>query len=83
METKFYYCPTCKNIITKIEDKNMPVVCCEHNMKLMEPCTSDGAEEKHVPVIEQNGNKVTVKSGGDGTSDDQGTPDIMDCAQHG
>ena len=25
MEPKFYYCETCKNIITKIEDKNMPV----------------------------------------------------------
>ncbi len=63
MEPKFYYCETCKNIITKIEDKNMPVVCCGHNMKLMEPCTSDGASEKHVPVIEQDGNKVTVKVG--------------------
>ena len=27
------------------------------------PNTSDGAKEKHVPVIERNGNKVTVKIG--------------------
>jgi superoxide reductase len=32
-------------------------------MQLLVPNTSDGASEKHVPVIEVNGNKVVVKVG--------------------
>jgi superoxide reductase len=32
-------------------------------MTLLSPNTSDGAGEKHVPVIERNGNSVTVKVG--------------------
>jgi superoxide reductase len=32
-------------------------------MTVLEPNTSDGAGEKHVPVIKQDGNKVTVEIG--------------------
>lgn len=41
----------------------MPVMCCGRNMKLLEPGVSDGAVEKHVPVIKQDGNKITVEIG--------------------
>ena len=39
-----------------------PLVCCGEEMKLMKPGTTDGALEKHVPVIEKtaDGYKVLV-----------------------
>lgn len=63
MEPKFYICETCKNIITKIEDKGVPVMCCGHKMKEIVPGTADAAAEKHVPVIHKNGNVVCVAVG--------------------
>ena len=39
------------------------VKCCGETTVEMVPNTSDGAGEKHVPVIEKDGNKVTVKVG--------------------
>lgn len=60
---KFYICEHCKNIVTFVEDKGVPVMCCGQPMKELIPNTSDGAGEKHVPVVEVNGNEVTVKVG--------------------
>ena len=37
--------------------------CCGDVMAQLQPGTSDGAHEKHVPVIEQNGNQVKVAVG--------------------
>ena len=60
---KFYICPHCGNIITKINDSKVGVVCCGSEMEEMIPGTSDGAHEKHVPVYTVEGNLVTVKVG--------------------
>ena len=57
-EPKFYKCAHCGNIITKIEDKGVPVFCCGQKMDELVPNTSDGAGEKHVPVVEVNGKEV-------------------------
>ncbi len=38
-------------------------MCCGEAMEELTPNTTDGALEKHVPVIEQEGNTVTVKVG--------------------
>ena len=62
-EVKFYRCNHCGNIVEKIIDSKVPVVCCGEPMKELIPNTSDGAGEKHVPVVEINGNKVVVKVG--------------------
>ena len=59
-EPKFYKCAHCGNIITKIEDKGVPVFCCGQKMDELVPNTSDGAGEKHVPVVEVNGKDVKV-----------------------
>ena len=37
--------------------------CCGDVMAQLQPGTSDGAHEKHVPVVEQNGNQVKVTVG--------------------
>ena len=63
MELKFYYCAHCGNIVTYVQDKGVPVVCCGEPMKEMVPGTVDAALEKHVPVVERSGSTVTVKVG--------------------
>lgn len=60
MSLKFYRCRHCGNIITKIIDSGVQVVCCGEQMAELIPNTSDGAGEKHVPVISVDGSKVTV-----------------------
>ena len=59
----FYKCAHCGNIIAHIHDSGVRVVCCGEEMKPLVPNTSDGAGEKHVPVITQEGNIVTVAIG--------------------
>ena len=63
MSYKYYICEVCGNIIVKIEDSKVPVVCCGKPMKELIPNTVDAAFEKHLPVVEIEGNKVTVKVG--------------------
>ena len=60
---KLFKCMHCGNIVEKIEDKGVPVVCCGQKMEELVPNTTDAAQEKHVPVIEQEGSKVVVKVG--------------------
>ena len=60
---KFYICETCKNIITKIVDSKVPVVCCGKPMKELVPGAVDGALEKHVPAVTIDGNTVKVQIG--------------------
>ena len=54
MELKFYRCSHCGNIIVKLKDSGAPVSCCGDVMVQLQPGTSDGAHEKHVPVVAQN-----------------------------
>ena len=63
MEMKFYVCEHCGNIIAKVKDTGVPVMCCGQKMTEIVPGTSDGAAEKHVPVYEVSGNIVTVRVG--------------------
>ncbi|MCR4992584.1 MAG: desulfoferrodoxin Dfx [Lachnospiraceae bacterium] len=63
MMVKFYLCETCKNIITKIVDSKVPVVCCGKPMKELVPGAVDGALEKHVPAVTVDGKVVKVQIG--------------------
>lgn len=60
---KFYKCNTCGNIMELIEASGVPVICCGETMKELIPGTSDGAMEKHVPVVTVEGNRVFVEVG--------------------
>lgn len=60
---EFYYCEHCGNIIAMVKNTGVPVKCCGQNMTKMEAGTSDGALEKHVPVVAIEGNIVTVTVG--------------------
>ena len=59
----FYRCRHCGNIIAHIQDSGVRCHCCGEEMELLTPNTTDAAGEKHVPVIEQNGQLVTVTVG--------------------
>lgn len=63
MDQMFYICEHCGNIIAKVRDSGVPVVCCGQPMTLIVPGTSDGAYEKHVPVYTVENNIVTVTVG--------------------
>lgn len=59
---KFYYCKTCKNIVHFIKDSGVPLICCGKIMDEIVP-NSIGAPEKHLPIIKQSENHVTVEVG--------------------
>ncbi len=63
MEKRFFICEHCGNIIVKIRDEGVAVQCCGEKMKEIIPGTSDGAQEKHVPVYDVQNGKVTVTVG--------------------
>ncbi len=63
MEQKFYICKHCGNIIAKIKDMGVPVICCGEPMTEIVPGTTDAAVEKHVPVWTVENGIVHVKVG--------------------
>ncbi|MCD8326485.1 MAG: desulfoferrodoxin [Lachnospiraceae bacterium] len=63
MELKFYICEHCGNIIIKVKDKGVPVMCCGQKMKEIIPGTTDAAAEKHVPDYKVEGSLVQVNVG--------------------
>lgn len=60
---KIFKCAKCNNMISYLQKDACDVKCCGEAMVELVPNTSDGAGEKHVPVIEVDGNTVTVKVG--------------------
>ena len=58
-----YRCEHCGNIIAHIQDSGVRCYCCGEEMKPLTPNTSDGAGEKHVPVVQVDGQTVTVTVG--------------------
>ena len=60
---RFFICEHCKNIITFVEDSGVPVMCCGQKMTELVANTTDAAQEKHVPVVEKDGDKLIVSVG--------------------
>ena len=46
-----------------LKDTGVDTICCGSEMVEIKPNTTDAAVEKHVPVVEKNGNTVTVSVG--------------------
>lgn len=61
---QIYRCAVCGNIVEVVNAGAGTLSCCGQPMKLLKENTSDGALEKHVPVVERidGGYKVTVGS---------------------
>ncbi len=58
-----YKCEACGNIVEIMRGGEGGLVCCGAPMKLMKEGSTDGAKEKHVPVIEKTANGYKVKVG--------------------
>ena len=63
MEGRYYICKHCGNIIEKVKDKGVPVMCCGEAMQELKAGVTDAAVEKHVPVYTVEGNHVQLLSG--------------------
>lgn len=60
---KYYVCRHCGNVVELLYDSGVAVVCCGEPMETLQAGTSDGAVEKHLPVISQTGQQVRVQVG--------------------
>ena len=60
---KFFVCEHCGNIVEMVKDAGVPIMCCGQKMTEIIPGTSDGAVEKHVPVVTIDGKNVSVMVG--------------------
>ena len=60
---KFFKCQHCGNLIGLIEDKGVPLVCCGDEMTELVPNSVDASNEKHVPEVTLNGDKLSVQVG--------------------
>jgi len=63
MNTRFYVCNHCGNIVGKILDSGVPLVCCGETMAELVPGVIEASTEKHIPVVEVNGDLVKVTVG--------------------
>ena len=61
---EIYKCEKCGNMVEVLQGGSCTPVCCGEPMKLLKENTTDGAKEKHVPVVEkiEGGYRVTVGS---------------------
>lgn len=62
-ELVIYRCEICGNLIIMVENSGMVPYCCGQSMTHLEANTTDGAIEKHVPIISQRGTDVLVSIG--------------------
>lgn len=58
-----YKCEVCGNIVEVLHTGAGTLVCCNKEMKLFKENKSEGANEKHLPVIEKTTNGYLVKVG--------------------
>ena len=63
MESKFFICEKCGNIIGMIEPSGVPVVCCGQKMTRLEAGVVEASREKHIPVVTVEGDTVKVSVG--------------------
>ena len=62
-DPRFFVCEHCGNLVGVIHDAQVPMMCCGQKMTELIPGSVDAAQEKHVPVISVDGDKVTVSVG--------------------
>ena len=60
---EFYRGKQCGNIVMMMHKSGVPMICCGEEMERLTENTTDGAMEKHVPVVTQESNRVHVAIG--------------------
>jgi len=58
-----YKCNICGNIVEVLHEGGGTLVCCGQDMVLFEEKKEDEGNEKHLPVVKIEGNKVVVEVG--------------------
>ena len=62
-DNRFYICKHCGNIVGRIHDSGVPIICCGEPMQELIPGSVDASHEKHVPVAVVSGDQITVTVG--------------------
>lgn len=62
-DPRFYACDSCHVCIEEICGDKGDFSCCGTNLTPLTANTSEGAQEKHLPVVEKDGSKITVRVG--------------------
>ena len=60
---QIYKCNVCGNMVEVVHAGDGELVCCGQPMQLLNENSTDGAQEKHVPVIEKTKDGYHVKVG--------------------
>ena len=63
MALKFYKCKKCGKVVAMLKGSPCDTMCCGEAMIELKANTTDAAVEKHVPVVQKNGNLVEVSVG--------------------
>ncbi len=59
----FYRCRHCGNVMAALVDSGAVPSCCGEPMARLRAGTTDGAREKHVPVVSREGSALHVRVG--------------------
>ena len=54
-DVKFLYCKHCGNLVEMIDPSGVDIICCGEPMEELEIKTADTGVEKHLPVVEKDG----------------------------
>ena len=60
---RFFVCKHCGNLVAVVNDSKVPMVCCGEKMEELIPGTIEASHEKHIPVVEVNGDSLYIKVG--------------------
>ena len=63
LNTKFYICPHCGNIVEMVHDAVVKPFCCGQKMNELIPNTVDASGEKHIPAVKVGEGVVEVNVG--------------------
>ena len=63
MNTKFYICSHCGNIVEMVHDAGVKPFCCGQKMNELIPNTVDASGEKHIPAVKVGEGVVEVNVG--------------------
>ncbi len=63
MEQKFFICKKCGTMVAMVKKGKCNPSCCGEAMEEIIPGTVEASKEKHIPVISQSGNIVTINVG--------------------
>ena len=60
---QMYLCKVCGNVVESLWNGKPDLSCCGQEMVKLDANTVDAAREKHVPVIQRDGDRVKVQVG--------------------